>query len=216
VSRLAHSRHRQAGSHPLRPGARPRRALLAGALGFALVGQPLLAPPLQAAENLVFVTGAFRRSIPVDDLEHLATTGQARGLLAEVLAFSRQRPESVAKLLNQSITLPVSLVSRLLHTRIGEAILQRVATVLYPLKAKSVGVPALRAAIVLGTAEGDGSLSAIRFFRAYPTQELQVSVPALLNLMGKASSISELVRFFSESPLDGLRGDTGGKSALTP
>jgi hypothetical protein len=35
---------------------------------------------------------------------------------------------------------------------------------------------------------------------------MEVSIPALLNLMSKASSISELVRFFSESPLDGLKG----------
>ena len=36
----------------------------------------------------------------------------------------------------------------------------------------------------------------------------------LLSLMGKASSISELVRFFSESPLDGLAGD-GGKAGTS-
>ena len=64
----------------------------------------------------------------------------------------------------------------------------------------------LRSAIILGLVEGKGSLSAISFFRAYPTQEMEVSIPALLNLMSKASSISELVRFFSESPLDGLKG----------
>ena len=64
--------------------------------------------------------------------------------------------------------------------------------------------------------EGNGSLSAISFFRAYPTRELEVSIPALLNLMGKASSISELVRFFSESPLDGRRGDNASQPAGTP
>jgi hypothetical protein len=31
-------------------------------------------------------------------------------------------------------------------------------------------------------------------------------------LMSKASSISDLVRFFSESPLDGLRGESSGSS----
>lgn len=195
---------------------RKRQALLAAALGFGLAGQPLLLPSVQAADNLVFVTGAFRRSISVDDLEHLAKTGQARGLLVDVLAISRQRPETVAKLLNESISLPVTLVSRLLNTRIGEAILQRVARILYPLKAREVGVPALRSAIVMGIVQGNGSLSAINFFRAYPSRELEVSIPALLSLMGKASSISELVRFFSESPLDGLRGEGGGKTAGTP
>ena len=196
--------------------ARKRQALVATALGLGLVGQPLLPASVQAADNLVFVTGAFRRSIAVDDLEHLAKTGQARGLLVDVLAISRQKPETVAKLLNESISLPVTLVSRLLNTRIGEAILQRVARILYPMKAKQVGVPALRSAIVLGIVQGNGSLSAIHFFRAYPSRELQVSIPALLSLMGKASSISELVRFFSESPLDGLRGEAGAKAAGKP
>ena len=200
-------------SRPLSRHPRKRRALLAAALGIGLVGQPLLPPGAQAADNLVFVTGAFRRSIAVDDLAHLAQTGEARGLLVDVLAISQQKPEAVAKLLNESIRLPVTLVSRLLNTRIGEAILARVARILYPMKAKEVGIPALRSGIVMGIVEGNGSLSAISFFRAYPTRELEVSIPALLSLMGKASSISELVRFFSESPLDGLRGDGASKSA---
>jgi hypothetical protein len=47
----------------------------------------------------------------------------------------------------------------------------------------------------------------VSFLKAYPTRDIEVSIPALLGLMQKASSISELVRFFSESPLDGLRGN---------
>lgn len=177
--------------------------LLAALLGLTL---GLGSPAAQAADNLVFVSGAFRRSIAVADLEHLASTGEARGLLGDVLSFSRQNPAEVAKLLNQSISLPVTLVSRLLNTRIGEAILARVATIVYPLKASQVGVPALRSAAVMALAEGEGSATAISFLRAYPARELEVSIPALLSLMSKARSISDLVRFFSESPLDGLRG----------
>jgi hypothetical protein len=47
-------------------------------------------------------------------------------------------------------------------------------------------------------------------------RELELSIPALMSLMGKASSISELVRFFSESPLDGLRGENSGPTTVTP
>ena len=183
-----------------------RRRLLAAGLVFVCSGPLLPPPPAQAAENLVFVSGAFRRSIPVADLEHLATTGQARGLLADVLALAKQDPATVAKLLKESITLPITLVSRLLNTRIGEALLARIGQIVFPLYASGESVPALRSAIILGLVNGKGSLSAISFFRAYPTQEMEVSIPALLNLMSKASSISELVRFFSESPLDGLKG----------
>jgi len=166
-------------------------------------------PAAQAAESLVFVSGAFRRSIQVADLEWLAKTGEARGLMADVLRFSNQDPEEMAALLNQSISLPVTLMSRLLNTRIGEALLSRLAQVIFPLKASQAGLPALRSALVMGTVNGDGSLSAINFLRAYPTQELQVDIPALLALVDKASSVSELVRFFSESPLDGLRNGNG-------
>jgi hypothetical protein len=162
-------------------------------------------PNAQAAENLVFVSGAFRRSIPVADLEWLAETGEARGLLSDLLRFSDQSPTDMQELLNQSISLPVTLVSRLLNTRIGEAVLDRLAQVVYPLKASEMGVPALRSALVMGVVNGDGSLSAISFLQAYPTQELEVNIPALMAVIEKASSVTELVRFFSESPLDGLR-----------
>ena len=122
---------------------RKRQALVGIALGLSLVvpWPAVSLPPAGAAENLVFVSGAFRRSIAVADLEHLAKTGQARGLLADVLSFSRQNPQEIAKLLNQSVSLPVTLVSRLLNTRIGEAILQRLAVIVFPLKASQAGIP---------------------------------------------------------------------------
>lgn len=185
---------------------RLRQRLLAITIG---LGLSLATPAVQAAENLVFVSGAFRRSIPVSDLELLAETGQAQGLLADVIRFSEQDPDTVAELLNQSISLPVTLVSRLLGTRIGEALLERMAQIIYPLKAPGVGVPALRSAIVMALVEGDGEISAISFLRAYPTSELEVNIPNLLAVAERASSVSELVRFFSESPLDGLRGTEG-------
>ncbi|MBM5825119.1 MAG: alpha/beta hydrolase [Cyanobacteria bacterium M_surface_10_m2_119] len=183
-----------------------RQRLLASLSGLMLgLGLGLSSPAALAAENLVFVSGAFRRSIAVADLELLAKTGEARGLLIDVLRFSRQDPAEMARLLNQSISLPVTLVSRLLNTRIGEALLERLAQVVYPLRAPGVGLPALRSAVVMGLANNQGSISAISFLRAYPAQELEVNIPALLAVVQKASSVTELVRFFSESPLDGLR-----------
>jgi hypothetical protein len=64
---------------------RTRQRFLAVALGLGLA---TASPAALAAENVVFISGAFRRSIPVADLEHLAATGQARGLLADVMRFS--------------------------------------------------------------------------------------------------------------------------------
>jgi hypothetical protein len=178
--------------------------ILAASLGIS-VG--FSAPATLAAENVVFVSGAFRRSIPVSDLEHLGSTGQARGLLADVMRFSGQKPGEVSKLLNASLSLPVVTVSRLLNTSIGERILERLSAIVFPLSARSVGMPALRSAVVLGISDNGGALSALSFLRSYPSQELAVSLPALLALMQKAGSVADLVRFFSESPLD-IRSDS--------
>lgn len=182
----------------------------AALLGLALTTIPQGA---LAADQVVFVSGAFRRSIPVADLESLAKTGQAQGLLADVLRLGKQKPQDVAKLLNQQINLPLVLTSRLLSTRIGEAVLSRVALIVYPLNAKHVAVPALRAATVLGLNSNNDGLSAVGFLRAYPNQDLAISLPALMGTMSKASSIAELVRFFSESPLDGLKSPSTPKGS---
>ena len=187
--------------------SRLKRRLLAAGVGLGLT---LASPTAQAAENLVFISGAFRRSVPVEDLAHLAETGQARGLLGDALRVTKQNPAEVAKLLNQSVNLPVVLISRLLNTRIGEATLARVARIIYPLNASRVGIPALRAGVINGLVAGDGRLNAIGFLQAYPVNELEVNIPALLAVMQKASSISQLVSFFTDSPLDGLRGEGDG------
>jgi len=178
---------------------RTRQRFLAATLGLGLA---TASPAALAAENIVFISGAFRRSIPVADLEHLAATGQARGLLGDVMRFGRQDPQEVARLLKASLNLPVVTVSRLLNTSIGERILERISRIAFPLNARQVGLPALRSAVVLGIADNGGALSPLSFLRAYPSQEMAVSLPALLSLMQKASSVADLVRFFSESPLE--------------
>ena len=135
----------------LRPRQRRRQRLAAVALGATLaVGIPglgWLAASGRAAENVVFITGAFRRSISVADLIYLAETGEARGLMADVLAVAKQKPADIAKLLKAELAIPLVLTSRLLNTRLGEAVLARVAQIVYPLYAKKVGIQALREAL---------------------------------------------------------------------
>lgn len=198
---------RQSASQARQRG-RKRLRLAAVLLGLGLT---TAMPAAEAATNVVFVSGAFMRSISVADLDNLAQTGQATGLLADVLTLSKQKPGDVAKLLNQQLTLPIVLTSRLLSTRIGEAILARVAQIIFPLKAKAYGVPALKAGVILGLNNSKGSISAISFLKAYPTSEMEVSIPALMAIATKASSIADLVNFFSNSPLDGLKSETSSK-----
>ena len=190
---------------PARRRQRLAAAVLGATLAAAAPGSPLMPWAGHAADNVVFVTGAFRRSITVADLVYLAETGQARGLMADVLDVAKQKPAEIAKLLKAELAIPLVLTSRLLNTRLGEAVLARVSQIVYPLYAKRVGIQALRAGILNALAQGDGRISAISFLKAYPVAEMEVSLPALLAVMEKAQSISQLVQFFTDSPLDGLR-----------
>ena len=170
-------------------------------LGLMNIGKPAL-----AAEDVALVSGAFRRSIPVQEFEHLAETGEAIGMLGNLLEFSGQQPEQVAKLLNQSISLPLVLTSRLIETRIGEAIIRKVSKIIYPIYTPQpeVSVPAIRAGVINGLQSSKG-LTAVSFLKAYPNDVMAVNLPALFGVMEKAESIAGLVQFFSDSPLDGLK-----------
>ena len=198
---------------PIRRRQRLAAAVLGATLAAGLPGAPLLPLAGRAADNVVFVTGAFRRSISVADLVYLADTGQARGLMADVLAVAKQNPAEIGKLLKAELSIPLVLTSRLLNTRLGEAVLARVAQIIYPLYAKRVGIQALRAGVLNALVKGDGRINAIGFLQAYPVDELEVRIPALLAVMEKAKSISQLVQFFTDSPLDGLRGEPGKAKA---
>ena len=171
------------------------------------IGFTALASPALAAKDVALVSGAFRRSIPVKDIEHLAKTGEARGLLEQLLVLSKQDPEDVAKLLNQKLDLPLVLTSRLINTRIGEAIIRRVGQILYPIYTPQpeISIPALRAGVINGLHNSGDGLTAVDFLKAYPNEVLAVNLPALFSVIDKAQSISGLVQFFSDSPLDGLK-----------
>ena len=182
-----------------------RSSLLGMAAGFGIAWSSAM-QPLQAATDVALVSGAFRRSIPVKEFEHLAETGEAIGLLGDLLDLSKQDPNEVTQMLNQKLELPLVLTSRLINTRIGEAILRRVARIIYPIYTPEpeVSVPAIRAGVISGLQSEDG-LTAVSFLKGYPNAVMAVNLPALFGVIEKAESIAGLVQFFSHSPLDGLK-----------
>ena len=186
-----------------KPVSRSSLLAVAAGLGIAWTG---VMQPLHAATDVALVSGAFRRSIPVKELEHLAETGEAIGLLGDLLELSGQNPQEVSQMLNQNLELPLVLTSRLINTRIGEAILRRVSRIIYPIYTPEPGisVPAIRAGVINGL-QGDGGLTAVSFLKGYPNAVMAVNLPALFGVIEKAESISGLVQFFSDSPLDGLK-----------
>ena len=182
-----------------------RSSLLSMAAGLGIAWSSTI-QPLQAATDVALVSGAFRRSIPVKEIEHLADTGEAIGLLEDLLELSGQDPNEVSQMLNQSLELPLVLTSRLINTRIGEAILRRTARIIYPIYTPDpdVSVPAIRAGVISGL-QSENGLTAVSFLKGYPNAVMAVNLPALFGVIEKAESIAGLVQFFSDSPLDGLK-----------
>ena len=182
-----------------------RRRLLAIGISCGISSLSLTVPA-QAAVDVALVSGAFRRSIPVSDIAHLARTGEARGLLDDLLTLSDQDPAQVAALLNKNLNLPLVLTSRLVNTRIGEALTRRMAQIIHPiaLRDPAISVPAIRAAVIEGLQSPQG-LTAVSFLENYPNAVMAINLPALFSVIEKAESIAGLVRFFSDSPLDGLK-----------
>ena len=70
-------------------------SLLAAATGLGISWSSVI-QPLHAATDVALVSGAFRRSIPVKEFEHLAETGEATGLLEDLLELSGQDPNAVS------------------------------------------------------------------------------------------------------------------------
>ena len=178
----------------------PSTAHAWGATGLAAL-LILAGPAAEAAEQVVFVSGAFRRSIPVADLERLARTGEAVGLLGDALRLGGKDPAEVGRLLNHRVTLPLALTTRLLSTRFGESALERLSGILYPLRAPQVGMVALRSATILGIESGSGTLSAVGFLRAYPNDEVAINLPALQSALAGLSGMGHVVKEFLESDL---------------
>ena len=166
-----------------------------------------ICPSSKAAEQVAFVSGAFKRTVSVENIEHLARTGEAKDLLKDFVRFSNEDPKKIATLLNESVELPLVLTSKLMYSSIGEVILRRVAKIIYPVKVpdRSVSVPAIRSAVIKGLLAKDENLNLIDFLKAYPNKIIAINVPALTKVINKVETMTDLVKFFSNSPLEGLK-----------
>ena len=67
------------------------------------------------------------------------------------------------------------------------------------------GMLALRSSVIQGIKLGNGKINLIKFFEGYPTQTVILDVNALSKVMNKVESISELLDFFTNSPLEKIK-----------
>ncbi len=161
----------------------------------------------KTAEYILLEDGIFSRTISIKSVEELAKTGKAKGSLKNLMRLSNQSPEKISNLLKQEYDLPLVTTSKLMYSTIGDVIILRVSKIIYPkkIKDKSITIPAIRSGVISGIIEGKGKLSLIQFLKSYPNKTIAINIPALNKVLKKAESMSELIKFFSGSPLPDIK-----------
>jgi len=160
-----------------------------------------------AAEEIKITYSIFSRTVKVNSLKTFAEEGNSTKKLKRILRATGSPNEEIRSVLNKNFEVPITIASKLLYSEIGNIFLTRLSSIIHPPKADDprTGMLALRSSIIQGINMGNGKINLINFFEGYPTKTVILDVNALNKVMNKVESISELLDFFTNSPLEKIR-----------
>ena len=161
----------------------------------------------KAAEEIKIVYSIFSRTIKVSSLKKFAEEGNSTKQLRRIFKATGSPEKEIRSVLNRDFEIPITIASKLVYSEIGNVFLTRLSSIIHPPRAndKRTGMLALRASIIKGINLGKGRINLIRFFEGYPTKTVILDVNALSKVMNKVESISELLDFFTNSPLEKIK-----------
>ena len=176
---------------------------------FILVISPLFLsiPKANTAEEIKITYSIFSRTIKVNSLKTFAKEGKATKKLRRILKTTRSPDKEIRTVLNKDFEVPITIASKLVYSEVGNVFLRRLSSIIHPPRAtdEKTGMLALRASVIQGINIGNGKINLINFFEGYPTKTVILDVSALSKVMNKVESISELLTFFTNSPLEKIK-----------
>ena len=176
---------------------------------FILVISPLFLNVQKAntAEEIKITYSIFSRTIKVNSLKTFAKEGKSTRQLKRILKATGSPDKEIRKVLNKDFEVPITIASKLINSEIGNVFLTRLSSIIHPPRAtdERTGMLALRASVIQGINMGKGKINLINFFEGYPTKTIILDVNALSKVMNKVESISELLDFFTDSPLEKIK-----------
>jgi hypothetical protein len=176
---------------------------------FILVISPLFinVPKANAAEEIKITYSIFSRTIKVNSLKTFARKGESTRKLKKILKATGSTDKEIRTILNKDFEVPITIASKLVYSEIGDVFLTRLSSIIHPSRAtdERTGMLALRASVIQGINIGNGKINLINFFEGYPTKTVILDVSALSKVMNKVESISELLTFFTNSPLEKIK-----------
>ena len=176
---------------------------------FLLVSYPLFfnLPKANAAEEIKITYSIFSRTIKVGSLKTFAKKCKSTKKLKKILEATGSPDKEIKAVLNKDFEIPITIASKLVYSEIGNVFLTRLSSIIHPPRANDerTGMLALRASVIQGINLGNGKINLINFFEGYPTKTVILDVSALSKVMNKVESISELLDFFTSSPLEKIK-----------
>ena len=176
---------------------------------FLLINSQLLfnVSKINAAQEIKIIYGVFSRTIEVKSLKKYATEGNSTKKLQKILKATGSPDKEIRSVLNKNFEIPITVASKLVYSEIGNVFLTRLSSIIHPPRADDAktGMLALRSSVIKGIKIGNGKINLIKFFEAYPTKTVILDVSALSKVMNKVESISELLDFFTNSPLEKIK-----------
>jgi len=178
-------------------------------ISLLLITNGFLFNPLdvKSAENIKIIYSIFSRTITVDSLKNFAEEGYAPKNLRRILRATGSSDKEIQDTLNKNFEVPITIASKLVNSEIGNVFLTRLSSIIHPPRAKDekTGKLALKASVIQGLNLGDGKINLLNFFESYPTKTVILNVNALSKVVNKVESISELLDFFTNSPLEKIK-----------
>ncbi len=157
---------------------------LSGCLIFLILHSFLSSSPSFAAEKIVVRYGIFDQSLPIADIRKYAETKKVSSDLQSFLGYLKpKQQEKLQEVLQVKKYLDIVALNKLVDSPIGKLFLSGASRAIA--RRDQAGVPALRAALLIGAKSPEG-LSIISFLEAYPSDRLVIDVPATLDLLSKS------------------------------
>ena len=165
------------------------------------------APKVQSAENIKIIYSIFSRTVTVDSLKTFAESGNTSKSLGKILKATGSSNDEIQSVLNKNFEIPITIASKLVYSEIGNIFLNRLSSILHTPRTNDerTGKLALRSSIIKGLYTGKGKINLISFFESYPTKTVILNVNALSKVMNKVQSISDLLEFFTNRPLEKIK-----------
>ena len=161
----------------------------------------------KAAEKVYLYKGTLSRSISVNSLSNFQNTKKPNKKIKNLIKITNQNKNELLKTLSYEIEIPLNISSKLMNSKIGEVLLERISKIIHPhkIKNKDIGIKAIRSALIISSYKNNEKINLIDFFKAYPNKNVSINLNALNEILTKVESLNELIEFYTNSPLKKLK-----------